>query len=1210
MDIPGLPIIQINLHHSKGASAILVRAMAKMQTGLALVQEPWQLDGAIKGLGGGGRLFHDSSEGRARACILTRGLEATFLPQVSTKDLTVISLNTKFGEEGPAEILVGSAYMPYDSADPPPPIEVRNLIEYANDRGLELLLGCDANSHHYGWGSSDVNPRGESLQDFIMGAGLLILNRGHEFTFMDSRRREVVDLTLCTNGLSDKVQDWRVSQEPSGSDHRQIHMSLQHTQAAVWRRCREKTDWVGFRAALKAWTPSIPTNFRNREELEAAATRLRDVLVDAYEANCPETLVRGRTKVPWWNEGLAETRKEVRRALNKAKRTNRPEHWRAHRDLQRRYSKEIVVAKRKSWRAFCESIESAPEASRLNRILSQDSKPQLGCLKRPDGSYTENTEESLCHLMETHFPGFRSLAESDAASQPRPNTGGRYAPREWALAAQIVHPKGVEWAIRTFHPLKAAGPDGVFPALLQEGLGQILGPLTKILRASIAHRHIPDAWRGTTVVFIPKPGRNGHVLAKDFRPISLTSFVLKTLERLVDRHLKNGPLTTHPLSDSQYAYREGRSTDTALHHLVSKIESQLTAKGYALGVFLDIEGAFDSTSYKVIKEALTRLGAPEALVDWTQSMLATRILTVKHNGLTLSGTPAKGCPQGGVLSPLLWCLVVDELLVRLKKLGVNVYGYADDVAIVVRGNFLQELKELMERALQTTVEWSRAKGLAVNPRKTQAMIFTKKYKPTVIQPLRMGDGEVGYSSTVKYLGVYLDPKLNWNHHLEEKLNKFYTSYWACRRAMGKTWGLKTGIALWLYRAILLPRLLYAAVAWWPAVGRVSYEKKLSSLQGRYLRAAARVMKTTPTAALEVAFNFLPLNINITGQARLSAYRLMCMGSWKSTGTGHTELGLAHISPFTHQQDRIPRKFQIIKTFKTLIRTREEWRKTNMNYPPMADAWFTDGSGANGRYGAGVFNPKTKTRVSLPMGRLATVFQAEVLAIRECMRLCLERGTKGRHVLVHSDSRAAINALAKPHTDSAIVWDSMQLINEVGENNKITLVWIPGHQGFYGNEEADRLAKLGTEEEPVRQMVGIPFAIGKSFIQSRLKRQHLHLWQTREECRQAKLLMIAPTPNRTKELLTLGRARLRLGIGLLTGHNALRSHMHKLGLAEQRECRLCGAEEESSVHILCHCPVLAIKRYKIWGKTLIDPGEVANTKITTICSLAEKAGLGC
>jgi len=79
----------------------------------------------------------------------------------------------------------------------------------------------------------------------------------------------------------------------------------------------------------------------------------------------------------------------------------------------------------------------------------------------------------------------------------------------------------------------------------------------------------------------------------------------------------------------------------------------LEAKGYALGVFLDIEGTFDNTSYTVIREAMIRHNIPTALVDWTQSMLTRRSIFVNFGNLILEGKPPKGCSQGGVLSPLL-----------------------------------------------------------------------------------------------------------------------------------------------------------------------------------------------------------------------------------------------------------------------------------------------------------------------------------------------------------------------------------------------------------------------------------------------------------------------------------------------------------------------------------------------------------------------------
>jgi len=77
-------------------------------------------------------------------------------------------------------------------------------------------------------------------------------------------------------------------------------------------------------------------------------------------------------------------------------------------------------------------------------------------------------------------------------------------------------------------------------------------------------------------------------------------------------------------------------TDTALHHLVNGVET-LGAKGYALGVFIDIEGVFDSTSNKSIKEAITKREVSEALVDWTHNILTNRNITVSLDTVSIGG---------------------------------------------------------------------------------------------------------------------------------------------------------------------------------------------------------------------------------------------------------------------------------------------------------------------------------------------------------------------------------------------------------------------------------------------------------------------------------------------------------------------------------------------------------------------------------------------
>jgi len=86
-------------------------------------------------------------------------------------------------------------------------------------------------------------------------------------------------------------------------------------------------------------------------------------------------------------------------------------------------------------------------------------------------------------------------------------------------------------------------------------------------------------------------------------------------------------------------------------------------------------------------------------------------------------------------------------------------------------------------------------GLTDIPTKTTAMIFTRKYKPEPIGPLKLWGKEITCANSVKYLGVTLDAKLSWKSHFEKKRKKFYTSMWVYRRAMGKIWDTKPRVAL-------------------------------------------------------------------------------------------------------------------------------------------------------------------------------------------------------------------------------------------------------------------------------------------------------------------------------------------------------------------------------------------------------------------------------
>jgi hypothetical protein len=114
--------------------------------------------------------------------------------------------------------------------------------------------------------------------------------------------------------------------------------------------------------------------------------------------------------------------------------------------------------------------------------------------------------------------------------------------------------------------------DGMMPIMLQQGFELLAGKLVMLLRASLPLGYIPMSWRHIRVVFIPKPGKQLSQ-AKSLRYISLMSFILKALEKILVRYIRGGVLVEKPLHQNQFAYRAGMSTETALFQVVHRLES-------------------------------------------------------------------------------------------------------------------------------------------------------------------------------------------------------------------------------------------------------------------------------------------------------------------------------------------------------------------------------------------------------------------------------------------------------------------------------------------------------------------------------------------------------------------------------------------------------------------------------------------------------------
>jgi hypothetical protein len=212
--------------------------------------------------------------------------------------------------------------------------------------------------------------------------------------------------------------------------------------------------------------------------------------------------------------------------------------------LYKLYKEECKTVKRESWKKFCSQTKGLAEMANLAKIIKYHPKYAIGLLKDPHTSILATSPEATMDILtSTSFPGSRiarteELVLLDIAEQS--NRKGLFKPiqAEWRTSALTKD------AIASFGANKAAGPDGFKPIALQSLPDICLDKLVLIYDAVMTAGYTPLIWRSARVVYIPKIGKTDYALAKSYRPISLTPFLFKGLERLVHWHLQETTLTT------------------------------------------------------------------------------------------------------------------------------------------------------------------------------------------------------------------------------------------------------------------------------------------------------------------------------------------------------------------------------------------------------------------------------------------------------------------------------------------------------------------------------------------------------------------------------------------------------------------------------------------------------------------------------------------
>ena len=368
----------------------------------------------------------------------------------------------------------------------------------------------------------------------------------------------------------------------------------------------------------------------------------------------------------------------------------------------------------------------------------------------------------------------------------------------------------VEKAMSELSPSAASGPDGVPSVLLSRCRKPLSRAIYSLWCESLKIGIIPGQLKEATITPIYKGDGKGH--PKNYRPVSLTSHIIKIFERIVAKTIVEYLEENNKMNPHQHGFRKNRSCFTQLVQHYYSVLRMIEGGQRADVVYLDFAKAFDKVDHGVLLNKLVQLGVNGQIFKWLHEFLLGRTQVVTVSGAeSRPETVLSGVPQGTVLGPVLFLIHVLDIDKYVASSTVT--SFADDTR-VLKSISTDEDRNALQRDLEGVYRWAEVNNMVFNSTKFEYIQYSegRVEEGEVLEYKAPEDTNIDKISEVKDLGVILSDDLGFESHIAAAVA-------TARSKMG--WVLRTfrtrerNHMLTLYKSLILPHIEYCCQLWSP-----------------------------------------------------------------------------------------------------------------------------------------------------------------------------------------------------------------------------------------------------------------------------------------------------------------------------------------------------------------------------------------------------------